>query len=135
MNWTSQGPRWYAPSSDLQAIANSAGAATVRTKAVPGGHQWLVDTIVVATTSALPGEALVYLGDPSISTFQCGSGAANNDTADGTPIIVPEGAFLTIVWSGQTPGATCTARVHYDDQLSTAQVVDSTPTRFPGSRK
>jgi hypothetical protein len=130
MNWVSQGPRWYAPSSDLQATASAGGTATVRTKAVPDGHQWLADTLVVATTSALAGEALVYLGDPSISSFQCGSGAANNDTADGTPLIVPEGQFLTIVWVGQTPGATCTARVHYDDQLATAQSLDRTPTRF-----
>jgi hypothetical protein len=127
----SLGAQWYSPQSDLQQSAAAGGTATVRTRPVPTGEQWAVEQIVVSTTSATAGEALVFVGDPAVSTFACGSSAGNNDTADGAPLTLTEGQWLTIQWTGQQAGSTCLARLWIDkESVGAPPVVDRTLTRL-----
>ena len=126
MPWVSLGPRWYSGAPQLSATASAGGTALVRTPAVPGAQQWVVDAISIATTSSLAGDAVVCLGDPSTSSFICGTNAGNNDSADGSPITIAEGQYISIGWTGQTPGAKCAANVHYDPQAYSQPRSDST---------
>lgn len=126
MSLQTVGSRWYQPSqNELTATAGAGGTATVRTVAVPENHVWSIDMVVVATGSAAAGEALVYTGEPGVSSFVCGSQAGNNDTADGAPITLLEGQYLSIGWTGQVPGSTCIARLHLTDQVFTPGASDT----------
>lgn len=88
------------------AIADANGNATVSLQP-PGTYEWEVTQIGILTTGAANSKCSVFVDN----VFYCGSNSGNGDAADGNPLQVNNGSVLTVVWSGVTPGATCTANL------------------------
>jgi hypothetical protein len=97
------------------ATANGSGVATITLDPVPPGNVWLLDYVVVSSTSDLTSALNLYDGLPAASTLLDGTGSLGNSgvAVYSPPRLILGTRQLTAVWSGCTPGAACTLRVEY----------------------
>lgn len=87
------------------AVADATGQAVATWDPVELGYMWLVDGLSVRTTSTTDTRATVWAGPRLMD----GSDSGNFDISDrSAPILVAAGEALEVVWTGATPGATCT---------------------------
>jgi hypothetical protein len=95
----------------VQATANASGRAIVSKGPGKFGESWEVTTLAASSTSILESQLRVYRGVESDSAQVASTYSGNSDTAGGNTIQVPGQDKLVFVWSGCTPGATCTCRI------------------------
>lgn len=90
------------------AVADSAGVATVRIGPTQAFESWHVESVAVQSTSALESELKEYLGDPSPSRLTGTSRIGNLDAGvNPNPLVLTPGENLVYQWTGCTPGSTC----------------------------
>ncbi|HUC37038.1 MAG TPA: hypothetical protein VMR97_07940 [Acidimicrobiales bacterium] len=103
-----------APLSSAPAVA---GVASVALPLPPNGQVFLVQRIAISTTSTQATTCAVYVGTPgdlSPANLIDYSYDGNADIADeSSPILVPGGQTLTLVWSSMSAGSVGSARVQY----------------------
>lgn len=94
---------------------NGSGDGSVTLGPVPAWERWTLARFVVATTGTgdeIP-EAVVYQGTAEGGRILDSTYTGNADTSDfSTPIDLPAGHFLTVVWSGGNPGATAVCELY-----------------------
>lgn len=94
--------------------AGADGLCTITLDPVEAGFLWLVDRMVIATTSATPTECYAYSGDPDLSRIEDGSSHGNFDVADeSSPVLVDSAESLTVQWTGASLGAVAYLSVQY----------------------
>jgi hypothetical protein len=91
------------------------GVATVEFR--NGGlSRWDVELLSVNTSSTVRTRATVYRGAPSQLNYSDSTRDGNNKTSD-TKMPVNVGDFITVQWTGGTPGAVAVARIEGKDIL------------------
>jgi len=96
----------------LSTVADEAGAAAIRVGPPPGGYEWLITSVTVATSAGIPCPCTLWLGEPQDNRPITASTLGNQDTAAGSPpVTLQDTDHLTVTWQGAGPGATCTAFV------------------------
>jgi hypothetical protein len=73
----------------------------------PSTYEWEVNQIAVSSTGTAVSTASVSID----GQFICGSNNGDQDSADGSPLLVNNGSTMTITWVGATVGSTCTATI------------------------
>lgn len=91
-------------------IADANGRAVARLQPLRAFEAWRVNNMTVQSTSTLVPEARVYRGSENPSTLQDGTYSGNFDVST-VDMTIPNGVALICVWSGCTPGATCTLTI------------------------
>lgn len=90
------------------------GKCRVEFEQVPPGELWLVDRIVVSCTSAVQTTALIYEDVEQPGRLRDGTPTGNLDTGDmASPLQVPSGSGLIVVWLNATAGAIGTAYLQW----------------------
>ncbi len=93
---------------------DAAGIADAVFGPPPADGYWLVERIVVVTTSAAATEARMYSGDVDDANLEDGTSTGNLDIADETQaIVVPGGTVFRIRWTGGTINARAVGRIQY----------------------
>lgn len=106
----------------VQATADAGGNATATFPAVALGRQWLVERLVVSTSTGSASKARCYVDSADPKNLIDGTNAGDFDVNDAHhPMRIAAQAALVVVWTGATVGAVCTARAQVvvvnDDQL------------------
>lgn len=101
-----------------QATVDAGGAALVSFGPVPQDERWLVDRVVVVTSSRAGAAWFgMYLDDVDDSRLIDGTNAGDFDVNDAdSPLELEGGEQLVCVWSNATPGDVATCRIHYAAQ-------------------
>jgi hypothetical protein len=100
----------YALSASVTATATGAGIATVQIGPNLPSETWHITNSAVTTTSAAVSRVKVYRGTVTPGNVVDGSNTGNLDASD-TVYNLRAGDFLTVQWTGATPGAQCTFTV------------------------
>jgi hypothetical protein len=97
-------------------VAGPPGETTLQLPSSPSdGYGYLVERISVTASNGTP-VARVYVGSASAQNEMDFTAAGAEDVADeNSPIYVPSGSTLTVVWTGggMTNQVVCTMRVQY----------------------
>lgn len=111
----------------LSGIADPSGNLQLTSDAVEVGHQWRFDRLTVLSDTTSGGRCLVYRGSLTASRFIDGtSTAAYDEWESPTPYFLEGGDQLVFLFSGLSPGAQASARIHREDLEIVALGVDPT---------
>lgn len=115
---TPSSSRWqvqdYDTASSTSAPASAAGRAEVTFTQVPDGELWMIERIVVITTSAAATTAEIYNTSERDDRLREFTPNGNADVADmASPMQLRSGEQLLVVWSGATAGAIATCNLQY----------------------
>jgi hypothetical protein len=97
-------------------VAGAPGETTLTLPNAPGtGQGFLVERICVTCSSTTATTARVYVGSASPQNEMDVTLSSGNEAVadENSPIYVPAGATLTVVWSDADAGSVCTMRVQY----------------------
>lgn len=96
------------------AAAGADFTATAEFDQVEAPYFWLIDRMVVSTTTTKPTTARIYRDyvDPLHLVNATGNGNLDVDDAS-SPLLVDTGSQLLVVWTGDEAGFRGTARVQY----------------------
>lgn len=98
----------------VRVTADAAGVAEAVFAPADMGTYWLIDRITVSSNSAAATEARVYVGpviDENLTDYTANGNLAIAD--ESSPILVPGGDEVRVVWSSATVGAICVAVLQY----------------------
>lgn len=99
---------------ELTSAPAAGGKCRVEFEQVPPGELWLVDRVVVSCTSAVQTTALVYEDVEQPGRLRDGTPTGNLDTGDmSSPLQVPAGSALIVVWQNASTGAVGTAYLQW----------------------
>lgn len=98
-----------------QATAGGDGTATITLDPLDPAERWRITRSVVSSTSSSSTSVRHYLGSVATGNLRSGSNTGNYDEADYPAglMIPPTGVYVT-VWTGCTPGASCTLALQAD---------------------
>lgn len=91
---------------NLSTVFSATGDAVVQIGPVRR-QTWVPANVGVVTDSATSTQARVFVG-PQSGSFYAGTFSGNRDNCPMSGIRLSPGAFLTVAWSGGTPGARAT---------------------------
>ena len=123
------GPSSQGITQPLASAPATAGVAEVSLALPPQGKVYLVQRIAISTNSSAATTCSVYVGAPgdlSAPNLIDYSYDGNTDIADeNSPILIPSGQTLTLVWASMSAGAVASARVQYlvTDPVTAAQIL------------
>lgn len=93
----------------LSATADATGTATIDCGQVDPTTQWLVDRVVIQSTSGSASTLKLYDSTVAAAQLLDGTAAGNLNTADyPAGLLVRPSASLVAQWTGASPGAVCT---------------------------
>jgi hypothetical protein len=93
----------------LSATADASGVATVTCPQVDPSTQWLVDRLVVQSTSTASASVKLYDSTVAPASVLDGTATGNLNSADYPQgLLIRPAASLIAQWTGATPGAVCT---------------------------
>jgi hypothetical protein len=98
----------------VRVVADGAGVAEAVFAPADMGTYWLIDRITVSSDSVAASEARVYVGpvlDENLTDFTSNGNLAIAD--ESSPILVPGGDEVRVVWSSATAAAVCVAVLQY----------------------
>lgn len=96
-------------------VAGAAGTMQATADVVEQGYLWLVERIVIGTTSTTDTACAVYVGPQQTDIYRRDiTDTGNDDVAEyGPPLLVSPGLALTLLWTGASLGAQGFASVQY----------------------
>lgn len=96
-------------------VATATGVMTAVTDPIEQGFLWLVERLVIGTTSTTDTLCQVYNGPVQNDIYRGDlTFTGNDDVAEyDPPLLIPPGVPLTLVWSGASIGAQGFASVQY----------------------
>ena len=90
------------------------GVCVAQFPLVGSDQLWLIDRMVVSSSSSVPTVATVYDGDPGPMTMLNGSNSGNGDVDDvNNPYLIDAGRQLQVVWTGAENNSTGVVRIQY----------------------
>lgn len=90
------------------------GSVTVEYKAPAAGFAYLIDRISVYSNSSTTTACTIYCGNASPENVVDYTPAGNYDIADeNSPIYIPAGSKVSVVWTGVSSTADCYVRLQY----------------------
>lgn len=92
--------------------AAGSGTMTATFEVVGEGRLWLVDRVVVTSTSTTTTAAYLFTDQATAAQYLDGSNSGNFDVADNSsPLHIDQTRTLIVVWTGASDGAVGTCRV------------------------
>ena len=81
----------------------------------PPGEQWTINQAFVSSSSTIPSSCTMLVGNITSGALVSvtATSGGNNDTADGTPLVLDAGQSIVFKWEGAETGATCSASALY----------------------
>lgn len=115
---TPSSSRWqvqdYDQASGTSAPADATGRAEVDFAQVPDGELWMLERVVVSTTSAAASTVKLYNSTEAPRALREFTPNGNADVADmASPMHLRSGEQLLAIWSGMTAGAIATCNIQY----------------------
>lgn len=100
----------------------TAGTVTITFPPVPVGQVWRVDGIAVVCDSSTTAELLIYDEEPTPTSIPCQGTRNANFTVDdqASPLTIPGGNQLVLVFVNVSKGAVARARVQFSVLQGTA---------------
>lgn len=91
--------------------ATSSGIITATFPPVAAGRWWIIDRLVVSSTSSVQTVASLYDGDIGPNTLLGATAQGNLDYDSTSGLRIDGGKTLSVQWTGASQGAVGTARV------------------------